>query len=353
MKKISDLTDLINIIVTGSPWVLLLALILFICIYPEKVEKIASLFYKLFSSYSIRMEKAHISKDIQFKLNSFRKEMNKECEDLVPYKTEIKFVRPTSIRHEIIKHKDKKLVIIMKNKKNQDENFIKAALISTEKSLIPNARRYVDNQLMRSIDLQYVKNMIITNKKILMNYFIDKCLGPELKDNENLETSLRILQKLSEQGVFTRILLQELKDYGMNFYPALSKEENLKEPKRFFKSLEELANKEHQVDINPDFIGEHIRVSLILVGRPHVIFKRGGMNINPYINWIFKCEEKGAKTAYLLAIGNNIKAIKTICNRLDLMPERYKKSSESNYNAQFNNKQYKARCTRYYILKNN
>lgn len=349
----SELMDLLDIIIKGGPWVLLVVLILFICIYPEKVEKLASFFYKIFSSLSINMEKAHISKDIQFKLNSFRKEMNKECEDLVPYKTEIKFVRPTSIRHEIIKHKDKKLVIIMKNKKNQDENFIKAAMISTEKSLIPNARRYIDNQLMRSIDLQYVKNMIVANKKILMNYFIDKCLGPELKEDENLELSLRILQKLSERGVFTRILLQEFKEYGMNFYPALSKEEYLKEPIRFFEALKELANKEHQVDINPDFIGEHIRVSLILVGRPQVIFKHGGIDIDPYVNWIFKCEEKGAKTAYLLAIGRNVAAIKMICNRLDLMPERFEKSSESNFNVQFDNKKYKAKCTRYYFLENN
>ncbi len=298
------------------------------------------------------MEKAHISKDIQFKLNSYRKEMNKECEDLIPYKTEIKFVRPTSIRHEIIKYRDKKLIIIMKNKKNQDENFIKAALISTEQSLIPNARRYIDNQLMRSIDLQYVKNLIVSNKKILMNYFIDKCLGPELKDNENLETSLRILQKLSERGVFTRILLQEFKEYGMNFYPALSKEEYLKEPKNFFGALKELANKEHQVDINPDFIGKYIKVSLILIGRPHVIFRHGEIDVGPYINWIFKCEEKGAKTAYLLAIGKNILAIKRINKQLDLMPNRFKKSSESNFNIQFDNKQFKARCTRYYFLNN-
>jgi len=316
------------------------------------VEKLASLFYKLFSSFSINLEKAHISKDIQFKLNSYRKEMNKECEDLVPYKTEIKFVRPTSIRHEIIKYRDKKLIIIMKNKKNQDENFIKAALISTEKSLIPNARRYIDNQLMRSIDLQYVKNLIVSNKKILINYFIDKCLGPELKDNEDLEETLRILQKLSERGVFTRILLQELKEYGMNFYPALSVKEHLNEPKAFYESLKDLANKEHQIDINLDFIGEHIKVSPILIGRPQVIFRGGGVDIGPYINWIFKCEELGAKTAYLLAMGKNIVALKMVCKQLDLMPDRFKKSTESNFNVKFNSKQYKSRCTRYYFLNN-
>ena len=124
------------------------------------------------------------------------------------------------------------------------------------------------------------------------------------------------------------------------------------EPKAYFESLKELANKEHQVDINLDFIGKYIKVSPILIGRPQVIFRGGGVDVGPYINWIFKCEENGAKTAYLLAIGKNIVALKKVSKHLDLMPDRFKKSSESNFNVKFENKQFKSRCTRYYLLKN-
>lgn len=350
--KISEISDLVNIILTSGPWIILLIIIILICVYPEKVEKLSSMLSKLFASVSIKMEKSHISKDIQFKLNSFRKKVNKECKGLIPYKTEIKFVNPSSIRSEIIKHKDNKLLIIMKNRKNQDENFIKAALISTEKTLIPNARRYVDNLLMHSIDLQYVKNLILSNKKILINYFIDKCLGPELGKNNELEDNLRILQKLSDKGIFTRILLQELKDYGMKFYPELVKEKHYKEPKNFLVVLTELANKEHQVDINPNYKGDYIKVSIVLIGRPEVVFKPGGVDIGPYINWIFKCEDIGIKTIYLLALGKNIIATEQICKQLDLMPSRFYKVSDLNYNVMLNKKEIVAKCIRYYLLEN-
>ena len=326
---------------------------MYICIYPEKVEKFSSMFSKLFASVSIKMEKSHITRDIQFKLNSFRKQINKECEGLIPYKTEIKFVNPNSIRSEIIKHKDNKLIIVMKNRKNQDENFIKAALVSTKHTLIPNARRYIDKELMHSVDLQFVKNLILSNKKILMNYFIDKCLSLELRKSKDLECNLRILQKLSEKGIFTRIFLQELKDYGMNFYPELVNEKHFKEPKKFLLVLKELANKEHQVDINPNYKGDYIKVSIVLIGRPEVIFKSGGVDIGPYINWIFKCEEKSIKTIYLLAWGKNVFATERICRQLDLMPDRFCKVSDLNYNVKLNNKkEIVAKCIRYYLLNN-
>lgn len=298
------------------------------------------------------MEKTHISKDIQYKLNSYRKTVNKECEGLIPYKTEIKFVNPNTIRSEVVKHRDNKIIIIMKNRKNQDENFIKAALLSTEKTLIPNARRYIDNVLMRSVDLQFVKNLILSNKRILMNYFIDNCLGPETRESEELEKNIRVLQKLSDKGLFTRILLQELKDFGTSIYPELAKEAQLKESKEFFVMLKELANKEHQVDINPNYIGNYIRASIVLIGRPEVVFKPEGVDVGPYINWIFYCEEKGIKTIYLLAWGNNVIATERICNQLDLMPDRFHKVSDLNYNSKLNKKERITKCIRYYLLKN-
>ena len=310
------------------------------------------MFYRFFASLSVKMEKSHISKDIQYKLNSYRKKVNKECEGLIPFKTEIKFINPSSLRSEIVRHKDNKLILIMKNRKNQDENFVKAALISTEKSLIPNARRYIDKTLIKSIDLQFVKNLILSNKKILLNYFIDRCLSPELRKNQELENYLRILEKLSKRGVFTRILLQELKDYGMNFYPEILNEKHFKEPRNFFKVLEELAYKKHQIDINPNYLGNFIKVSIVLIGRPEVIFKPGGIDIGPYINWILKCEETGIKTIYLLAWGKNIIGIERICRHLSLLPDRFKKVSDSNYNVRLENKELVTKCIRYYVLKN-
>lgn len=348
----SELKDIIEIVLISAPWIIFPAVIIYFLLNPEKVEKWASIFAKLFSSVSKGMEKHYISKDIEYKINSFRKKINKECEGLIPYKTEIKFIKPASIRSETEEHRKDKLIIILKNKQNQDENFVRAAMRSTKKTLMPNSRRYIDPALMKSIDLEFVKNLIFNNNKILLNYYIDNCLGPELKDDDTLEEIMRILDKLSEKGVFTRMFLQELREYGLKFYPKVSKPNHFKEPKEYFNRLEEFANKEHQVDIKLNFIGEHIKMGIILIGRPEKLFKPGGVNINPYIQRIFKYEDNGIKTVYLLALSKNIFALEKISKMLDLMLDRFEKAAESDYNIEINGKTFISKCIRYFILQN-
>lgn len=350
---IFNLIEIINIIASWSISGTLFGLLIYFLLNPEKVEKWASIFAKFFAFLSLKIEKLHISKDIQYKINSFRKEINKECEDLIPYEIEIKFINPTMFRKESCEHQEDKVIIIMKDRKNQDENFVKAAMISTEKTLIPNSRNYINPTLMKSIDLQFIKNLILSSNKTLLNYYIDNYLAPELKLNKKFKHIIRILEKLSDRGVFTRILLQELKDYGMLFYPKLSNKIHYKEPKYFFKILEELANKEHKIDINPNYIGEYIKMSIVMIGRPERVFTISGeIDITPYINWIFSCEKKGIKSIYLLALSKNIIAAKKTAKLLDEMPKRFKKFSESNYNVKINTKNFIAICIRYQILEN-
>ena len=116
----SELKEIMDIILISAPWVIFPIIIIYFLLNPEKVEKWASLFAKLFSSVSKKMEKHYISKDIEYKINLFRKKINKECEGLVPYKTEIKFIKPASIRSESEEHQKDKLIIILRDKQNQD-----------------------------------------------------------------------------------------------------------------------------------------------------------------------------------------------------------------------------------------
>ena len=82
------------------------------------------------------------------------------------------------------------------------------------------------------------------------------------------------------------------------------------------------------------------------------MFKQGEIDIGPYINWILKCEENGLKTIYLLAMGRNVKATEKICNHLNLMPSRFQKISESNYNMEINKKTHITKCIKYKIVNN-
>ncbi|NVM19858.1 MAG: hypothetical protein HWN80_19300 [Candidatus Lokiarchaeota archaeon] len=352
----TDLTDILDFILENGAWgivIILVALIFYFIINPEKVEKWSSMLAHAFSFLGKNVEKQYISKDIQFRINSFGKEINKECDDLVPYKTEIKFINPSGFKKESCQHVKEKVIIFMKDRHNQDENFIIAAMVSTEKTLIPNSRIYVDKNLMKSVDLQFVKNLIVSKNESKLNSYVDKYFSPEIKKKKVLNENVQILERMTERGIFTRILLQELKSYGMNFYPKSTNQMITKETKAFFVSLKDLAYKKHQEDVKLQFNGSHIKVSFILIGITSKVFKPRGINTNPYKQRAFLCEEDGIKTIYILAWGVNTIAAKMLTEELALMPDRFEKVSQNEFKVKLNNKKkIEAISIRFRLLKN-
>jgi len=351
----TELTDILEFLKKNGAWgivIILIGIIIYFIINPEKVEKWSSMFARAFSFLGKKIEKQYISKDIQFKINSFGKEINKECKDLIPYKTEIKFINPSGFKKESCQHIREKVIIFMKDRHNQDENFIKAAVMSTEKTLIPNSRNYIDKDLMKSVDLQFVKNMIVSKNKSKLNSYVDKYFSPEIQKKKILIENVQILEKMTEQGIFTRILLKELKAYGMNFYPKSTDQKIIKETKSFFESLKELAYKKHHEDVKLQFYGLYIKVSFILVGITSKVFKPRGINTEPYKQRAFLCEDEGIKTIYILAWGLNTVAAKRLTEELLITPNRFEKVSENEFKVKINNKKIEAVCIGFKILKN-
>ena len=237
-------------------------------------------------------------------------------------------------------------------------------MFSVKDILIPNSRRYIGSHLMNSVDLQFVKNLIFNQNKSKLNYFIDNYLSPKLDDDEKLEENINILEILTERGVFTRILLKEIKDYGLRFYPQTSTKAHFKEPKMFFEKIKEFAHKKAGEDVNPTFDGSNIKISMGMIGRYGKIFtKNGDLNLDPYIQWIFNCEDKGISSIYLLARDRTILAVQNIAAFLDQMSDRFEMVTNSVYTIKIRDnkillkprigkKEHKAICIHYYIKNN-
>ncbi len=328
------------------PWTIagFLGFLVFLLIYfilnPEKAEKWKSIFAKLFSfTRNRKIEKIHISKDIQSKLNIYRKKINKECKDLIPFKTDIRFLNPLSFDKESIEHHENKVILILKNSKNQDENFVRATKFSVENTLIPNSRRYINPLLLKSLDMQFIKNLISKVDKSKLNFYLDNYFFLELENNTHLEDIINTLDILTEGGAFTRILLNELKQYGSQLFPRKSTDEYYEEVDGFFKMIKEFAYKKSGEDINPNYNGKFINASIVMIGKSFKLYtKNGDVNTTPYMNWIFNCEDKGIKSIYLLGRDSTIIAVQMISSLLDLMSERFQMISKSVYRIKTGNK---------------
>jgi len=361
----NEFIDLINLLIASwSITGVSVILLIYFLTHPEKVEKWESILASWFSFTGKKFKKIHISKDIQSKINTYRKEINKECEGLIPFKTSIKFINPFSFEKERVEHKEDKVIVVLKDKKNQDENFVRASMFSIKDILIPNSRRYIEPHLMNSIDLQFVKNLIFNQNKSKLNYFIDNHLSPKLDEDEKLKENINILEVLTERGVFTRILLKEIKDYGLKYYPEPPNIEYFKEPTSFFEKIKEFAYKKAGEDINPTFRGTNIKIGIVMIGRYSKVFTRtGDLNLDPYIQWVFKCEEEGISSIYILARDRTTLAAQNIAAILDQMPDRFEMVNNSVYTSKIRDhkillkpriekKEHKAICIHYYIKNN-
>lgn len=351
---LNEFIDMMNLIIASwSITGFVIILLIYFLTHPDKVEKWESILARWFSFTGKKVKKIYISKDIQSKMNIYRKEINQECEGLIPVKTSIRFIKPLSFERERIEHKEDKIIVILKDKKNQDENFVRASIFSIKDTLIPNSRRYIDPHLMNSIDLQFIKNLILNQDKSKLNYFLDYHLSPKLEEDNELKDNINTLELLTERGVFTRILLKEMKDYGLRFYPKPSSKEYFKEPKLFFEKVKEFAHKKKGEDINPTYNGSNIRVSIVLIGRHGTVFtKPGELNLDPYIQWVFKCEEEGIKSIYIMAIDSTILAAQNIAAILDQMSDRFEMVKNSVYSIKIRKNEHKAICIHYYIKNN-
>jgi len=348
--NIADITNLIITITSTSFGTVFLILFIILLKNPEKADKWASNLSRFFSFLGKKVEKVYISRDIQSKLNSYGKETNKECADLIPYKTEVKFIDFGKDRTE---EEEKKVIIIMRNRKNQNENLIRATLLGIKKLLIPNSRRYIDPHLIKSIDLQFIKNFISSKDKIKLNYYMDYFLIPELENDRELAQKINILGNLTEKGIFTRILLRELRNYGLKFHSKIARSTNFEETKNFYDILKKVAKKRRGEDINPTYNGKDIKMSIVMIGRSEKVFTlTGEIDISPYMNWIFTCEDQGIGSIYLLGAIKTIEAVDKISKLLEKMPDRFEKCSESIYNVNIENKTFPAICMHYSILKN-
>ena len=288
-------------------WVLLLSwiiigilvfLIAYILKNPEKGEGLAASLSRILAPESLRFDKAYVSLDIQSKLNDFSKTLNSETIAVMPYPVRIEWIK-TANRQSLIENNE--IVVKLGSHSNQEKNLVYATVAYVSQGLLPHSRRYVDESIIKSCDLVVTGKILRKEQRgRALEFFFDEFLNPIIKEQPDIKRNTNIMMKLDDTGFFSRILLRELWDVGRRLYPKAPPPDIKQETRELLEMLENLSEKERGVDINPTLEKKIIKMSVVLIARPEVVSSRG---IDPYINWINKCVEKGIYTIHILAAG--------------------------------------------------
>jgi len=276
---------------------------------PEKAEKWSSIIARFFSFLSSRIEKISVARDIQSDINSFAKKLRFGMDgSMVPYGVKVNWVKSTT-RDAFVR--DGKVVIKMEHHENQARNFLYALIEWVNKGLIPQSRHLLDKSILQALDFTFINKALSESKRHdSRQIFLDEIFEPRVAEGSLVHRYCSILGRLDQIGLFVGIVLPEYASLGKKLGPVMPDEKIRLETVYFFNMLEKLARKKAGQDVSPSYVGEYINCYIVLIAKTE---KYALFGLDPYLNFINKCCQEGARSFYVCAIGDpNISIVRKI-----------------------------------------
>lgn len=309
----------VTIILYVVPNVAWISVVIYLIMRPEVAEKWGAIFLRLFYKISKKAEMQHVALDIQGKVNSFAKSINKQAQGIIPYGIKIKWVTGEITRESFLEGND--VIIRINYHTNQDENIIRITEQFIMTGLLHDSRPYVDEKVMRATDLIMVKNMIQKEHHTALPVYYSDVLNPELSADDEISDYVTMMQQLDQLSFFTPVFLKELQFLGVKMQFSIPEPPVKEETRNLIRFLNEKVTKRRPgEDVSPTFVGNKIKVSIVYVSRTGIA-KR-------HLKWIDKCAQMGIDRIYLCARGRNVYVVKELDNELGTDP-RWKRLFET------------------------
>lgn len=294
-----------------SGWGLLIALIWYIFNHGEQVDKWITRIERFLLWLGLKRDKKYVARDIRGRINSASKKINKEADGIVTKSIEIVWVDQDNIESFL---KAGRVVIMMRHHNNQDKNINNAVIHYVQTGVLNMGKIYLPEKIQMALNLSISKKILSeeTENSTALDYFSLNTLEPSLKGDKELESRFSTLELMEEKGLFTRILLREIRFIGKKLYPRRPTQEILEETKRFFTFLEPFANHKSGEDdiLGWQFINNNIRVGVLYVAKKSTIDVKG---LEPYKKQLERRVGEGCKRIYIFGRrDNNIVAIKAL-----------------------------------------
>jgi hypothetical protein len=156
---------LIATIITSSV-VTIIILLWFFLKNPEKVEKWASIILKVGAYVNKKAERMYMSTNIQAEISQKRKELGLGG-DVFEFGVKIDWIDEETAETDL---KENKVVVMMKPFRSQARNLASVVTLYVPRAVLPKARNYVEQNLMKSIDYILSKSLLENNPTALQYY---------------------------------------------------------------------------------------------------------------------------------------------------------------------------------------
>lgn len=315
-----DLVDVYLIIKSAGLPIIFISSILYLLLFPEKFEKLSTLFYRVINKIFKYGEKQIITHDIQARVNEFSKTLYKKIPNVDPVGIKVEWVSDTQTPKQFF-NRDK-LVIRMRHHDSQDKNFINASMVFISSVFLQKSKKYMSKNQKESIDLYVGKKLFEKEKPQIAEQFFEDYFSLKAITNENIMDLVEKYEIIDKVGLFFPILVQELTFFGEKIFYKLKHEDIIKEMSDFIDFLRKYAERKiGETQIKQNFTGIYCRCGIIIIGDKYKI----GDSV-PYVNYIQKVINDKIENIYLIgpAKKENIDFIREIIEEIQNKFEVYK-----------------------------
>ena len=301
--------DLGAVLLTYGPWGLLLAFVAFVITNIEKVEKTVGSVLGLFSWMGTGIRHRGIRAKVQGDINSFRRSVNKEVKGVAPHNMRLQFVKRMD-RAELLADKST-IVVRIRDRKDDDKNAVHAMLAFCPIGFIPQARPHLGGILNLAVDITMTRKLLGSlGYHSAVQYLHDSVIPGQAEKVPGLEAYCVKFDYLDEQGLFTKVVLREFRDFGVSVEQRYPQPENVYEAKDFVDYVHDVASRQPGENLDaPGYKGAYISTAFVLIGDSDRM-RREGPTL--YTNYLRHLRRDGFARALLAARDSSIPMAETV-----------------------------------------
>lgn len=207
--------------------------------------------------------------------------------------------------------KEGEAIVYLNYQRDNTRNYINTAATYIKRNLLPNSRNYLSEPVRKAIDFTIIKGFL--NRSVSKNYVMNPFIEDNKTDLAQYSDTFEKVTTVDDEGMLTRILLREYSLWGGKLAGHLPKAEHQEESDGFLNFIYELLTREPEELTPLRFIGNDIKVGVILVAKPETYSQFGS---TPYLRRIRAGFASGINTFYLLARNEKIDILSNVYSDL-------------------------------------
>ena len=285
----------------SAPITLLVFLLVYFFMNPDKIAIWSSIIASLFEKISKRSARHSVASDIQSRISSYIK--GNHASRIFPYGLKFKWIKGNDFSSYV---EEEDVVVIMGYHDNNAKNFVNAIRQYTSKAFLPDIRHELPPAILTAAELTIQEKIIKEKRPDALDVFTDEIL--QQITNEEIKTMHFKFKQLDMLGYFDNIFLTESVFVGQRLQGLDSNQKN-QEIKGFLNFLKDIEDESVPLVYN----GDVFRVQIILVAR-YITRLRGG--VKPYIDRAKEAQEKKLTSLYVTGRDTNIEFVDEIVDEI-------------------------------------